>query len=322
MSSQPDNNHDWKQAQSGPHKGDWYYNDPNLLSNSQGVSGVWHVYEHGTRVFVPGGGDDGNILSSGGIAPPPAPAAPVAPAAPAPANPEPTPAPPVQSNGGVLAPAPGEVTLTPVSTAIAIPTVNPAPASNDGNVIDGIPAGETPVAASPSDGDTVVTILHNQEQPSTDTSSTPTATATPAPADASPAADPSNIYSVVSGDNMSNIAERHHMSLEQLEALNPQVQDPNLILPGQQLNLGNGEAVVPASVAASTPVDAPSAFPTTSSYDSTSTQTQEAYARKDGVGGWSDGTNSVPSDPAQGIAAVAPTNTDPLKINDDKPQES
>ena len=145
---------------------------------------------------------------------------------------------------------------------------------------------------------------------------TPVEAATPAPADASPAADPSHIYTVAEGDSMWDIAQAHHMTLEQLEALNPQVQNPELIMPGQQLNLGNGEAVVPASVASS---DSAVPFPETSTYsDSTTTKPQDAEPHKVGVGGWTDGTNSIPNDPTHGIASVAQTNTDPLKIDENK----
>jgi LysM repeat protein len=141
-------------------------------------------------------------------------------------------------------------------------------------------------------------------------------TVTPVAASVAPPADASHTYNVVVGDNMWDIAQKHNMTLEQLTALNPQIEHPELILPGQQLNLGNGE---PAAVAST---DGAASFPTTSSYDSTTTQAQTAEAHKVSLGGWSDGTGSVPHDPTHGIAAVAQANTDPLKINDNKPDSA
>ena len=44
-------------------------------------------------------------------------------------------------------------------------------------------------------------------------------------------------YRVRSGDTLSAIASRHGMSLAALEAANPQLRNPNLIFPGQALNL-------------------------------------------------------------------------------------
>jgi LysM repeat protein len=45
-------------------------------------------------------------------------------------------------------------------------------------------------------------------------------------------------YTVVSGDNMTEIAQNNNIPLSQLEALNPQIEDPDLIFPGQSINLG------------------------------------------------------------------------------------
>jgi LysM repeat protein len=44
-------------------------------------------------------------------------------------------------------------------------------------------------------------------------------------------------YSVVKGDTLSGIAAAHHMSLAEVEALNPQIKNPNLILPGETVHL-------------------------------------------------------------------------------------
>lgn len=48
-------------------------------------------------------------------------------------------------------------------------------------------------------------------------------------------------YNVVSGDTMWKIAENADLSLTELIILNPQVNDPNLIYPGQEIILGNAE---------------------------------------------------------------------------------
>jgi LysM repeat protein len=54
-------------------------------------------------------------------------------------------------------------------------------------------------------------------------------------------------YTVRSGDTMSGIAARHGMSLSALVQANPQVHNPNLIYPGQRLNVrGGGSAPSPA----------------------------------------------------------------------------
>lgn len=44
-------------------------------------------------------------------------------------------------------------------------------------------------------------------------------------------------YTVRAGDNLSRIAARHGMSLDALIKANPQIRNPNLIYPGQQLHL-------------------------------------------------------------------------------------
>jgi hypothetical protein len=46
-------------------------------------------------------------------------------------------------------------------------------------------------------------------------------------------------YTVKPNDNMYQIAKRNGMTLEDLVAINPQVQDPNMIRVGEQLNIGN-----------------------------------------------------------------------------------
>ncbi len=54
-------------------------------------------------------------------------------------------------------------------------------------------------------------------------------------------------YTVHAGDSMGSIAAKFRVSLQALEASNPQVRNPNLIYPGQQLNIpGQGDTFKPA----------------------------------------------------------------------------
>ncbi|MCK9330549.1 MAG: SafA/ExsA family spore coat assembly protein [Candidatus Cloacimonetes bacterium] len=46
-----------------------------------------------------------------------------------------------------------------------------------------------------------------------------------------------SIYTVMSGDNMWNIATKHKIGLNDLMQSNPQITNPNLILPGQTINI-------------------------------------------------------------------------------------
>ena len=53
-------------------------------------------------------------------------------------------------------------------------------------------------------------------------------------------------YSVRSGDTLSGIAARHGVSLSALTAANPQIRNPNLIHPGQKINIpGGGKPTAP-----------------------------------------------------------------------------
>ncbi len=47
-------------------------------------------------------------------------------------------------------------------------------------------------------------------------------------------------YSVVAGDTLARIASRNGMSLQQIQALNPEITNPNLIRIGQTIRLGGG----------------------------------------------------------------------------------
>ncbi len=49
-----------------------------------------------------------------------------------------------------------------------------------------------------------------------------------------------NTFSVKSGDTLTSIAEKEHVSLSSLEAANPQITNDNLIYPGQKISLPSG----------------------------------------------------------------------------------
>ena len=48
---------------------------------------------------------------------------------------------------------------------------------------------------------------------------------------------PTQTYTVVKGDTLSSIAERFGLTLAEIEAKNPQITNPNLIYPGQVINV-------------------------------------------------------------------------------------
>jgi LysM repeat protein len=52
-----------------------------------------------------------------------------------------------------------------------------------------------------------------------------------------PEAPVTEYYTVVSGDNLSTIAEKHGISLQEIESLNPQIKNPSLIYPGQSVRV-------------------------------------------------------------------------------------
>ncbi|HEY5152749.1 MAG TPA: LysM peptidoglycan-binding domain-containing protein [Candidatus Saccharimonadales bacterium] len=139
---------------------------------------------------------------------------------------------------------------------------------------------------------------------------------------------------VVHGDTMSKIAETNGMPLSKLEALNPQIKDPSLIFPGQSLNLGGNDstasnsggstaAPTPASsVTGGNPAVASAGFPTSSTYQSSGSNSQDGSVKVGNFGdkpsGWAtNGTAGVPADPAKGAVSVdTHQNTNPLHIND------
>lgn len=118
---------------------------------------------------------------------------------------------------------------------------------------------------------------------------------------------PGAVHTVKKGDTMWDIARENSMDLGELIALNPHIDNPNLIHPGEKINLG----------AASAGAAAGAAFPVSSSYDKWSSNSGGQAAAVGSNEGW--GTDAVPKDPATSpMQAMAQPNTDPLKIDDKK----
>jgi hypothetical protein len=54
---------------------------------------------------------------------------------------------------------------------------------------------------------------------------------------------PDELYHIQAGDTLSEIALEHGTSVEEIMALNPDIQDPNLIYAGNELNLPDGSEI-------------------------------------------------------------------------------
>ncbi|MBD2655419.1 N-acetylmuramoyl-L-alanine amidase [Synechocystis sp. FACHB-383] len=65
------------------------------------------------------------------------------------------------------------------------------------------------------------------------------------------------IYIVQPGDTLSAIADRHDMTLDKLVALNPSIQNPNVIFPGQRITVARIEGDDPFIVTTSRPINLP-----------------------------------------------------------------
>lgn len=92
----------------------------------------------------------------------------------------------------------------------------------------------------------------------------PVRTAAPAPARPAAVTSPriasaDGIYIVQNGDMMWKIAASFNMKLEDLIALNPQLENPNMIYIGDQIHIRKAEAVTEASAPAAMPTTAPAA---------------------------------------------------------------
>ncbi|HEX4620521.1 MAG TPA: LysM peptidoglycan-binding domain-containing protein [Myxococcaceae bacterium] len=97
-------------------------------------------------------------------------------------------------------------------------------------------------------------------------------------------------YTVRQGDTLSGIASSHGVSLKSLEAANPQLRNPNLIFPGQQLHLPDSYAQPgkpPVDLANSHPATKPTpiapAGPTGTTYRVRSGDTLSAIGARFGV---------------------------------------
>ena len=86
--------------------------------------------------------------------------------------------------------------------------------------------------------------MFGNQRPQGGTAPAPQPSTPPAPApDTGTAA---GSYTVRSGDTLSGIAARHGVSLSALTAANPQIRNPNLIHPGQKINIpGGGKPTAP-----------------------------------------------------------------------------
>jgi LysM repeat protein len=60
-------------------------------------------------------------------------------------------------------------------------------------------------------------------------------------------------YQVKSGDSLSSIAETHNISLSALEMANQQITNPDLIYPGESINIPSGGTTTPADPASERP---------------------------------------------------------------------
>ena len=80
--------------------------------------------------------------------------------------------------------------------------------------------------------------MFGNQRPQGGTAPAPQPSTPPAPAPGTGTA--AGSYTVRSGDTLSGIATRHGVSLSALTAANPQIRNPNLIHPGQKINIPGG----------------------------------------------------------------------------------
>lgn len=169
-------------------------------------------------------------------------------------------------------------------------TPTPAVSSYDINqyrqTLNSLTANSTPVYVPPK-----TNLQYNSPSPVVPTAPTPTATPT-----VTPTQQTGKVYTVVSGDNLSTIAQRNGMTLQQLQALNPEITNPNLIKLGQQIKLGSGTTPTPTQTpttptAPTTPTPYNTPTPTTPTAPvapvDTSNLSSEELARRAGEAGLS-----------------------------------
>ena len=162
--------------------------------------------------------------------------------------------------------------LTANSTPAYIPpktglTYTPAPANNQP-----IPSGNG-------------TIVDNKALKPNGGMPTPTPTPTPTPKPTVPTAGSS--YSVVAGDSLSKIAQKNGMTIQQIQALNPEITNPNLIKVGQQIKLSGGGTPAPVVPTGAPQGGQPQYNSPTPTVPLTPQQEAEEMARKAGEAGLS-----------------------------------
>jgi LysM repeat protein len=185
-------------------------------------------------------------------------------------------------NGGGVATATGTF---PTVSGSALGTTTPAPTAAPTPTTTTSPTSTTPVFSGPNGGGvatatgTFPTVSGSAlgtttPAPTTTPNAAPTVTSTtPQPSSTSPSgssmptvnlptAVPSGGWAaptvtVSAGDTLSGIATAHDMSLSELESLNKQIKDPNLIYPGEKVNIGSGS---PPTTSTYPPSDSPNEF--------------------------------------------------------------
>jgi LysM repeat protein len=306
------------------------------------TGGEWHIYPD-AQEWVVGGNVSHDVLAAGWSPPPP--------------------------------PAPQVLNESTPNSIAGIPNGPPPPKvlnESTPNSIAGIPNGPPPPKVlNESTPNSIAGIPNGPAPPQVLNESTPNSiagipngpSATGAPAIASQhqqhatggIAAPANggsgaTYTVVHGDTLSGIAAANGMSTSQIEALNPQIKDPDLIFPGQSVNLGGGSTGSPGSSQPGAAVVGPSTttgasnsstsgitggtsgtssgggaigFPDKSSYSNIGSEAAKAgditLGEKAAAQGWADSSGGATSDIAKSVFEVDNhTSTDPLKINEKK----
>jgi LysM repeat protein len=210
-------------------------------------------------------------------------------------------------------------THMPIATPVAVPNP-PAPVSNG----TGGTAAPAPTSTASNINSTLTPLEKAKQEANSSfggngiTANTAEATSF-SQSTSSGSAGGGTTYTVKSGDTLSGIADTHGIALAKLEELNSNIKNPNLILPGQTVNIDGGQS-------GATPAPTINGFPTSSSYQAAGSlpngSPNEGGQQVSSTvqGGW--GTGGVATDPAKGAIAIDTNqNTNPLHIND-KTQKS
>lgn len=124
-------------------------------------------------------------------------------------------------------------------------------------------------------------------------------------------------YTVKSGDTLSGIAHANGLSLNEIEKLNPHIKNPNLIHPGEKINLG-GYATPLESGSSMNPL---AGAPTNSTYPPVENKNVSIAESMDAnkLGGFTGDAGNLATDPTNKIfAPVRDVDTNPTKIHDNK----